>query len=42
MKGMMSNKNMTRAAWFVAGTFLGGWVLGLVGGLLGGMGGKKR
>jgi hypothetical protein len=42
MRGLMSQKNLTRAAWFVAGTFLGGWVLGLLGGLLGRLGGKKR
>lgn len=28
-------------AFFIAGTFLGGWVLGLVGGLLGRVTGKK-
>jgi hypothetical protein len=37
---MLSKQNTQRAIWFVAGTFLGGWVLGLIGGLLGGA--KKR
>lgn len=29
-------------AFFVAGTFLGGWVLGMIGGLLGGIAGKGK
>jgi hypothetical protein len=32
----MSKLNMNRVAFFVAGTFLGGWVLGSVGAILGG------
>lgn len=31
----MSKMNWNRLGFFVAGTFLGGWVLGMVGGLLG-------
>ncbi len=31
----MSSKNWNRLVFFVAGTFLGGYVLGLAGGLLG-------
>ena len=31
----MSSKNWNRLIFFAAGTFLGGYVLGLVGGLLG-------
>lgn len=31
----MSSKNWNRVIFFAAGTFLGGYVLGLVGGLLG-------
>lgn len=30
------------AAFFVAGTFLGGWVLGMIGGLLGGIAGRGK
>lgn len=29
-------------AFFVAGTFLGGWVLGMIGGLIGGIAGKGK
>lgn len=32
----MSKLNMNRLAFFIAGTFLGGWVLGSVGSILGG------
>lgn len=31
----MSSKNWNRLIFFAAGTFLGGYVLGLIGGLLG-------
>jgi hypothetical protein len=31
----MSKLNMNRLGFFALGTFIGGWVLGLVGGLLG-------
>lgn len=36
----MKRKYYRDGAFFIAGTFLGGWVLGMVGGLLGGMKGK--
>jgi hypothetical protein len=32
----MSKLNMNRAAFFVLGTFLGGWVLGTIGRVVGG------
>lgn len=32
---LMNRKYWKYAAFFVAGTFLGGWVLGTIGGLLG-------
>jgi hypothetical protein len=31
----MSSKNMSRLVWFALGTFLGGTVLGFVGGIFG-------
>lgn len=37
----MSKKHMQWAAAFVAGTFLGGWVLGFAGGLVGRLGRGK-
>lgn len=37
----MSRKNWNRLAFFIAGTFLGGWVLGMIGGLVGGITGRK-
>lgn len=39
---MNNSQNRQRLLWFALGTFLGGWVLGLLGGLVGGLGGKKR
>lgn len=36
----MNKKHMQWAAAFVAGTFLGGWVLGTIGSLFGRVGGK--
>lgn len=35
MTGAMKNKNWERIGFFAAGTFLGGWVLGMVGALFG-------
>lgn len=38
----MSNRiNRNRLGFFILGTFLGGWVLGLLGALVGRVGGKK-
>jgi len=37
---VLSKQNTQRLIWFALGTFLGGWVLGLIGGLFGGL--KKK